>query len=143
MSKKWDKRFLDLAEHISGWSKDPSTQVGCVIVNHNKTIISVGYNGFPRGVEDHPGRYENRGIKYLLVQHAEANAIASAKEPLDGYTAYVTHHPCSNCTGLLIQSGIARIVTKEPDAEFAKRFQDSFDASKTMCREAGVEIDII
>lgn len=143
MNNKWDERFLELAEHISQWSKDPSTKVGCVIVNHNKTVISVGYNGFPRGVDDHPDRYENRDMKYLMVQHAEANAIASSKEPLDGYTAYVTHHPCSNCTGLLIQSGIARIVTREPNPDFAKRFQNSFDASRIMCNEAGIQIDII
>lgn len=143
MNKKWDNRFLEMAECISQWSKDPSTQVGCVIVDHNKIVVSVGYNGFPRGVADHQGRYDNRSIKYLLIQHAEANAVASAKEPLNGFTAYVTHHPCSNCTGLLIQSGIGRIVTQEPNTEFAARFQDSFDAAKTMCQEAGVVLDII
>lgn len=143
MSDKWDKRFLDLAVHISQWSKDPSTKVGCVIVNKDKTIITVGYNGFPRGVDDTDERYLDRETKYLMVQHAEANAIASAKEPLDGYTAYVTHHPCSNCTGLLIQSGIKRVVTTEPASDFADRFAKSFAASKTMLSEAGIELVIL
>ncbi len=143
MSEKWDKRFLDLAAHISQWSKDPSTKVGCVMVNNNRTIISVGYNGFPRGVEDSPERYQDRETKYLMVQHAEANAIASAKEPLDGYTAYVTHHPCSNCTGLLIQSGIKRVVTTAPNSDFAERFAKSFEASKAMLAESGIELVIM
>ena len=143
MNTKWDNRFLDLAAHIAAWSKDPSTRVGCVIVNHNKTIVSVGYNGFPRGVVDHAGRYENREVKYLLVQHAEANAIASAKEHLDGDTAYVTHHPCSNCAGLIIQTGITRVVTRKPESGFTERLKESIQAAQTMFREANVTLDII
>ena len=71
----WDKRFLDLAEHVAGWSKDPSTQVGCVIVNDKRVVVGLGYNGFPRGVEDTPERLNDRPTKYLMVQHAEVNAI--------------------------------------------------------------------
>jgi dCMP deaminase len=143
MSSKWDNRFLEMAKCISQWSKDPSTQVGCVIVDHNKIVVSVGYNGFPRGVADHQGRYDNRSIKYLLIQHAEANAVASAKEPLNGFTAYVTHHPCSNCAGMLIQSGIKSIVTERPDGTFAERFKESFEASKMMFDEAKVKVKFI
>lgn len=137
---KWDIRFLKLAEHVAAWSKDPSTQVGCVIVDPKRTVVSIGYNGFPRGVEDSTERLEDRSVKYLMVQHAEANAVSSSREPLDGYTAYVTHAPCANCTGLLIQAGIQRIVTTQPSAELAERFSDSFDASKKMLDETGVEL---
>jgi len=143
MSIKWDNRFLELADTISSWSKDPSTQVGCVIVRPDKTIASVGYNGFPRGVTDSIERYNNREIKYLMVKHAEENAVYSAKEPLTGYTAYVTHHPCSTCTGTLIQNGITRIVTRTPNDSFAERFFDSFKASRTMINEVGIELVLI
>lgn len=143
MDTKWDKRFLDLASHIAGWSKDPSTKVGCVIVRPDKTIASVGYNGFPRGVQDDADRYSNRDLKYLMVKHAEENAIYSAKEPLTGYTAYVTHHPCANCSGSLIQNGVSRIVTREPDPAFRERFSESFRASEIMLQEAGVDLVIL
>jgi dCMP deaminase len=143
MNNKWDLRFLELAKHIAEWSKDPSTKVGCVIVRPDKTIASVGYNGFPRGVNDEPERYNNREIKYLMVKHAEENAVYSSKESLTGYTAYVTHYPCSSCTGTLIQNGIKRIVTQKPDDSFASRFRDSFESSKIMINETGIELVLI
>lgn len=143
MVDKWDQRFLELAEHIAAWSKDNSTKVGCVIVRPDKTIASVGYNGFPRGVNDDEGRYNDRNLKYMMVKHAEENAIYSSKETLNGFTAYVTHHPCSSCTGSLIQNGIKRIVTKVPTNQFAERFKESFEISKIMLDEAGIELILI
>jgi len=143
MNKKWYKRFLELADHISQWSKDPSTKVGCVIVRPDKTIASVGYNGFPRNVDDCEERYNDRELKYLMVKHAEENAADFAKESLTGYTAYVTHHPCSNCTGTLIQKGISCIVTRKPSDAFAERFKKSFEASKIMIEEANIKLIII
>lgn len=147
-NKKWNDRFMRLAHEVSDWSKDPSTKVGCVIVDAEKRIISVGYNGFPRGVEDHEDRLNDRSIKYLMVQHAEANAITNAAsinagERLRGATAYVTHHPCSNCAGLLIQAGIKKIVTLEPDGGFAERFKDSFEASRMMFTETNMEVVLL
>lgn len=104
MTGKWHERFFDLAELVGSWSKDPSTKVGAVIIRPDRTIASVGYNGFPRGVGD---IYTTRDDKLLRTVHAEANAIMSAREPLHGYTIYVTPlHPCANCAGLIIQSGI-------------------------------------
>ena len=143
MNEKWDRRFLELADHISQWSKDPSTKVGCVIVRPDKTIASVGYNGFPRNVDDCEERYNDRELKYLMVKHAEENAADFAKESLTGYTAYVTHHPCSNCTGTLIQKGISCIVTRKPSDAFAERFKKSFEASKIMIEEANIKLIII
>ena len=70
MTSKWDTRFLSLAEHISSWSKDPSTKVGAAIIGPYRDIISLGYNGFPRGVEDTPERLENRELKYKMIVHA-------------------------------------------------------------------------
>ena len=75
--EKWDRRYLDIAKSVSQWSKDPSTKVGAVLVRDNR-IVSVGYNGFPEGVDDSEERYNNRELKYDLVVHAEVNAIISA-----------------------------------------------------------------
>jgi dCMP deaminase len=134
----WDERFMEVAKLIATWSKDPSTKVGCVIVNDNRNIIATGYNGFPRGVNDCPDRMADRPTKYLMVQHSETNAINNATASIKGATAYVTHYPCSNCTGALIQAGIVRIVTVEPSARFA----DSFVASKMMLEETGIIVDV-
>jgi len=139
--EKWDRRFLDLAAHIAGWSRDPSTKVGAVIVRNDRTIASVGYNGFPRGVEDLPERYEDRPTKYLMVVHAEINAVLAASEILSGYTLYV--HPlcpCATCAAAIIQTGISRVVTVESDKDI-ERWRDSFDASLTMFKEAGVQFE--
>lgn len=137
---EWDWRFLALSAQIATWSKDPSTKVGCVITNDRRQIVATGYNGFPRGVKDCQGRYGDRDQKYLMVQHAEANALLSAVVPTLGCTAYVTHHPCSQCGGALIQGGIKRVVTYEPAGGIAERFEASFRMARTMFQEAGVEL---
>lgn len=108
---KWAHRFFDMAHLVGSWSKDPSTKVGAVIIRPDRTIASVGYNGFPRGVNDDASLYENREAKLMRTVHAEANAILSAREPLHGYTLIVTPlHPCANCAGLIIQSGIKKVL---------------------------------
>ena len=135
---KWDTRMLDLADHVACWSRDPSTQVGVVIVRPDNTVASMGFNGFPRGVNDDPARYEDKAIKYPMVVHAEANAITTAREPLHGYTLYGNLAPCCDCTGLLIQAGIKRVVTPPPTLEVFERWKDSMDMAATMMQEAGV-----
>ena len=93
VSEKWDSRFLELAKHISEWSKDPSTKVGCVVVGEDREVRSTGFNGFPRGIEDDPTRLGDRDQKYPLICHAEENAIMHAARigvSLKGNTAYVT-----------------------------------------------------
>lgn len=142
-SPKWDIRFMGIADLVAGWSKDPSTKVGCVIVDRERHVVATGYNGFPRGVDDSDARLNDRPVKYLMVQHAEANAILQAVADMRGATAYVTHRPCAGCSGMLIQSGITRIVTRRPADGFAERFADSFAAADAMLREAGVTIDYI
>lgn len=136
----WDDRFLKLAQHIAQWSKDPSTKVGAVIVRPNRTIASVGYNGFPRGVNDDE-RLNDRPYKYAMTVHAEANAILSANERLDGCTLYVTPlSPCSSCASILIQSGIRRVVAYMPHQP--EHWADSFAIARTMLDEAGIEWEI-
>ena len=137
-SLKWDERFMAMAELVASWSKDPSTQVGCVIVRPDRTVVSVGYNGFPRGVQDFDSRYEDREQKYRLVVHAEANAIVTAAEPLASATMYCTLFPCCECAKLIIQSGVKEVVV--PSLEKTERFYDSMMASEVMFMEAGVKL---
>lgn len=138
---KWDKRFIELADHVAQWSRDPSTKVGAVIVRSDKTVASMGFNGFPRGVDDSEGRYLDKPTKYQFVCHAEANAIVTAKENLSGCTIYVSPlHPCNECAKLIIQSGITRVVTLE---SAGSSWTKSFEVSKIMFAEAGVEVDIL
>mgnify|MGYP000094052742 FL=1 len=132
------RRFLELAIHVAQWSKDPSTKVGCVIVNPNRVVVGMGFNGFPRGVEDTVERYENRPLKYRMVQHAEANAIFNATTSVQGCTAYVTHPPCCNCGGALIQAGIIGVHTFEAEPGIAERFAESFATTEMMFQESRV-----
>ena len=141
----WDLRFIDLAAHISTWSKDPSTQVGAVIVNKDRIVVGMGYNGFPRGVLDLPERYTDRDTKYKMIVHAEVNAILQAGQLAKGATLYVypsfAEPPiCNECCKFAIQAGIKEIVglKSHKDDERNKRWADSIAISKLMCLEAGV-----
>jgi len=138
----WDARFLELARHISGWSKDPSTKVGCVVVGPDREIRSTGFNGFPRGIEDNPDRLANREMKYPLVCHAEENAIMHAARigvALKGCIAYVTWPPCTRCARSLIQAGIREIVYPA-DLAIPDRWVDDFRISTEMLAEAGLSV---
>lgn len=138
--EKWDKRFIDLAEHISTWSKDPSTKVGSVIVDDNRRIVSVGYNGFSAGVDDSEERYNNREIKYEMIIHGEINAILFANKDLKGCTIYTyPFMPCSRCASIVIQSGIKRVVSLPSNNP---KWIDSFTLSKRLFNEAGVVVDL-
>ena len=138
----WNKRFLSLAEHIASWSKDPSSQIGAVIVDSNRRIVSMGYNGFPRGVHDTSERLNNREIKYKMVLHAEENAILFAKQNLDGCSLYVTKMPpCSHCAALIIQSGIKHVYA--PAVEIPERWRESVALTRQMFKEGGVELNFI
>ena len=140
VSEKWDRRFLELAKHISEWSKDPSTKVGCVVVGADREVRSTGFNGFPRGIEDDLDRLEDRDRKYPLICHAEENAIMHAARigvSLKGNTAYVTWPPCSRCTRSLIQAGLNEVVFPA-DVDIPERWQADFDISMGMMEEAGI-----
>jgi len=140
MIEKWDKRFLTLAKLIASWSKDPSTKTGAVIVSPDRSIISCGYNGFARGVEDDPVRYADRDLKYKLVVHAERNAIIFAQKSIREATIYVwPWMPCAPCAGMVIQSGIERCVSL---INLNPRWQEDFDLTKMMFKEAEVRLDL-
>lgn len=134
----WHEFFLGMAKYISSASKDPSTQVGCVIVRPDKTVASMGYNGFPRGVPDKPEFYDDREIKYQMVVHAEANAIISAGESVRGMTMYSTLFPCCECAKLVIQAGIGTLVVHYADRP--ERYAESMARSEIMLMQAGVKV---
>lgn len=138
---KWDERFIRLAEHISTWSKDPSTAVGSVIVRPDKTIASLGFNGLPRHLHDSAERLHDRDLKLKIILHSELNCILNAKEPLTGFTIYVfPFHPCSACAAAIIQAGIKRVVCPISDVQ---RWAANFELARMMFSEAGVAVDMI
>jgi dCMP deaminase len=141
---EWDLRFLGLASVVASWSKDPSTQCGAVIIRPDKTVASVGFNGFPKGCDDDPALYADRDLKYSRVVHAECNAILHAREPLQGYTIY-TWPPgygpsCDRCAAHIIQAGITRVVHKQTPSDFASRWKEAAERGLQMYEEAGVEV---
>lgn len=138
---KWDKRFMAMAEHIAQWSKDPSTKVGAVIIDHDRRVTATGYNGFPRYVTDDPKRYEDKMVKYKMVVHAEANAILNALVPIRGNTLYCTKYPCSECAKLIIQSGISRVFAPNPSTEGV--WADDASFTSIMLREASIPVHIV
>lgn len=139
----WHTRFLALAAHVAQWSRDPDRKVGAVIVRPDKTIASLGFNGFPRGVADDDARYQNKELKRELVMHAETNALLHAREPVAGYVLYVWPLlPCARCSAAIIQAGITHVVTVPLD-------KDNSNWAKTgalgidMMTEAGITVTFV
>jgi dCMP deaminase len=141
---KWDNRYLSLAKEVATWSKDPSSQVGAVSVGAKKEVLSQGFNGFPRGINDLAERYNDRETKYKFVVHAEMNAIYNATysgTSLDGATLYIYGLPiCSECAKGIIQVGIKRVVIEK--SKELDNWNDSVKLSQEMFDEAGVELVI-
>lgn len=135
---RWDLRFIEMASLVASWSKDPSTKVGAVITNDKNHVVSLGFNGFPRGVEDRLN--VSRETKLARTIHAEANALLHAKQDLAGCSIYVTRPPCSNCAALIIQSGIERVVYEAPDPAFLLRWKGSISESIQMFEEARITV---
>ena len=140
LSNNWDKRFLDLAEHISEWSKDPSKKIGAVAVGAQRQILAQGYNGFPRGIDDTHDRYDNREEQYKLVVHADMNVIYNASYngvSLNGSTLYVHGLPvCSDCAKGIIQVGVKNVIMRKAKAPDV--WLESWKTTETMFKESGV-----
>ncbi len=132
----WGDYFMGLALLSAKRSKDPNTQVGACIVNENKKIISVGYNGMPIGCSDDAFPWSREGedlnTKYPYVVHAELNAILNSKVDLSNCTIYVTMFPCNECTKAIIQSGIKHMIyltNKYPDSTAVKASMKMLDSA--------------
>lgn len=137
LHNKWDTRFINLAKHVSTWSKDPSTQVGAVVTD-GIDIVSVGFNGFPRGIADTPDRLNVKEIKYDLIIHAEVNAMDFAHRNLKGCTLYTWPlPPCIRCATQVIQRGITRVVAPVCTNP---RWSESCFKSKCLMEEAGISV---
>lgn len=136
---KWDYRFLRLAKEVSTWSRDPSTQVGAVIVNSHKHVVSLGFNGFPNGMNDDSVLYADREQKYSRIVHGEINALVLAKRDISGCTLYTWPFlPCDRCAVIFIQAGIFRVVAPAPTVEQAPRWANAFEKSKKYFDECNV-----
>lgn len=135
----WAERFLQMAELVASWSKDPSTQVGAVITEHNR-IVSLGFNGYPHGISD-SAETDNRELKLLKTLHAEENAILYAKRDLKGCEIWVTHFPCPNCAAKIIQTGISAVHCTVQNEDFLSRWGDKIQLSEEMFNQSGVKVD--
>lgn len=149
-NERWDRHFLDIARACSSMSKDPSTQVGAVIVGPDREIRSTGFNGFPRGIADTHERLNNRETKLALVVHAEMNAVLNAARhgvELRGCTLYLAATdssgslwggpPCTRCVVEVIQSGIRNIVSY-PKKAVPSRWHADLDLAENLLKEAGI-----
>lgn len=122
MMNKWTHRYLSVAKLIGSWSKDPSSQIGAIVVGPDGQILSQGYNGFARGIKDSANRLNNREEKYEHIIHAEMNCIYNASligQSLRGGHLYVYGLPvCHHCAPGIIQVGINKIVMQfDPEKE--------------------------
>lgn len=138
----WTKRWMDLCCFISNWSKDRSRQIAAVIVDDRNVLLSIGWNGFPRGINDNVESRHKRPEKYLWAEHAERNAIYNAAAKgvsLLGSTMYMPWYPCHDCARAIIQSGISELVCVEPDWG-DESYKESFAMIKELFNETSVTV---
>lgn len=136
----WDEYFMGLAHLSALRSKDPNTQVGACIVDNENKVVSIGYNGMPRGCKDENMPWEREGgfltTKYAYVVHAELNAILNSPRSVKGCTLYVSLFPCNECAKAIIQSGIKKVIYESDKYNGT----DGNVASKKMLNDAGIEL---
>ena len=134
----WDECFMRMALTIAQRSKDPSTQAGAVITTKEHVVVGMGYNGFPKGVDNDVFPWERKGelheTKYAYICHAEENAIYNANSKTKDCTVYTTLFPCNECAKTLIQNGICEVVYQ------SDKYHDlsAWEASRRMFDAAGV-----
>lgn len=141
----WDQRWMDLAKHFASWSKDRSRKVGCVIIDEDKGLVSQGWNGFARGVNDDIDERHDRPQKYEWTKHAEENAFLNAARKgisVKGCTIYIPWFPCANCAGDIVQTGIKNVVCYRPDPEDLK-WVANMSRARIILQEGGVNIRYI
>lgn len=138
----WDRRFMELARHVGAWSKDRSRQVGCVVVGSDNTVRAVGFNGFPRGLNDEHDHRHQRPEKYLWTEHAERNAIYAAARngiSLAGSRMYLPWFPCVECARAIVQAGIVELIAMAPDLA-DPQWGQGFSVSIELLEEAGIAV---
>jgi len=140
----WDNRWVELAHTVANWSKDRSTKVGAVIVDEREVLVSLGWNGFPRGIDDNVEERHERPIKYKWTEHAERNSLYNAAA--NGSSTlncriYTTLFPCSDCCRGIIQSGIKKVISPKPDFD-DERWGEDFKIALSMLREADIDVEL-
>ena len=144
----WDSYYLAVCRAVAARSKDPATQIGCIIVGPAHEIRTTGYNSFPRKIRDDVPERLQRPEKYLWIEHAERNAIYNAARtgtPLEGCTAYVEVMPCMDCARAIVQAGISKVVVdsdrmREYRSEF---YGPQFERVPTLFSEGSVEVKLV
>lgn len=143
-TNKWNQRYMAMAKEVAQWSKDPNTKVGAVAVGSKGQILSQGYNGFPRGINDSEDRLNDRETKYKYVVHAEMNVIYNATYSgvsLDGAKLYVYGLPvCSECAKGIIQVGITDVYVAQECIDLRPQWFISFQQTMDMFKEAGIKV---
>lgn len=141
----WDERWLGMARLVGSWSKDRSRCVGCVIVNDRNVVVSLGWNGFPRAIDDEVESRHQRPEKYLWSEHAERNALfnaaASGNSTLN-CRIYQSMYPCAHCARGIVQAGICEVVTVEPNW-MDETYGDEFEVTRQMLKEASVRVRFV
>lgn len=136
-------RFMPVAYQLATLSKYPRTKVAAIAFGPAMEIRATGWNGAPRGSHaDVDGRLDDRDELLHWITHAEANTVCNAARSgasLEGCTLLVTHPPCMSCAKLIVQSGITRVITEGPSAEFMSRWQDEVRKSQHLFAECGIE----
>jgi dCMP deaminase len=141
----WDEYYLRICQVVGARSKDPNTQLGCVIVGPAHEIRSTGYNSFPRGIRDDVPERLERPAKYLWMEHAERNAICNAARAgtaTEACTIYVEIMPCMDCARAIVQAGITQVVVSdERMAQYSSDYYDlHFSMVEVLFSEAGVKM---
>lgn len=150
---KWDEYFMGIAKLSALRSKDPSTQVGACIVDGNHKVVSIGYNGMPRGIDDDTipwGHGEGLNSKYLYVCHAEFNAILNTRDgsALKDCTIYVTLFPCNECAKAIVQVGIKRVIFADDkyhdnvEEQASRRILDMAGVSYSRYTGRGIDVKV-
>jgi dCMP deaminase len=135
----WDECFMRMSRTIAERSKDPSTQAGSVVVTQDNVVVGLGYNGFPRGIDNDIFPWERNAenlvdSKYAYVCHAEENAIYNANNKTQGCKLYTTLYPCNECAKTIIQNGIVEVIYESDKYHD----QPAFIAAKRMFDAAGI-----
>lgn len=138
---KWDLRFIEMAKLVGSWNKNESTKVGAIIVDTDFRVISTGFNGFPRGVNDEI--IEDRDRKLMRTIHAEENAILFARRELKDCSIYINYPPCASCTAKIIQVGIKRIIHSTAPASLLNNWEKSFTESNRLIEESGIFLKVL
>ena len=141
----WDEYFINIAEQVKLKSKDNKTQIGVVLVGKDNSIVSTGYNSFPRGINDYVDERQERPEKYFWFEHAERNAIYNAARigvSTLGTTMYMTCDiSCADCARGIISAGISKVVFRKSTKPWPEKWRQSAERSNQMFKEAGVIVE--